>query len=242
MERDRKKESDEIALFKGHYLEKFLTLEFAIEGIIIQFFSDHYNGKSKRKKGIAEKENEQKENFFTHFLFIDSGFTFNSKLEGAKTIMQISNPDFFKAVSQKNKNLFNLIQHLNELRNIIAHTPAEYRDNTIVGSKAVRKFMGKQIKKIDAKTGKSNIIDVFEFVPVNNEYFISKEIRESLSFQLRSSMMILAIYAMEFPKFKGAKDGGKQMKDLLNIVKASSEESKLYGDVGVFRLFKEKKG
>src|SRR6185436_3180204 len=111
---------NKIALFKGLYIEEFLKIEYALEQIIMKFFKEYPTinilfgeQENKLQELKSDVRNLYYKAFFEHFLFIDSGFTFNTKLESVKTIIQLLNGNYYKTITQKGKNIFSLIQLLN---------------------------------------------------------------------------------------------------------------------------------
>lgn len=236
--------SKKIALFKGLYIEEFLKIEYEIESIILAFFKE-YPSKYLFVLGEANVKLEEVEIkirnynarfFFEHSLFIDPMFGFNAKLQSVKTIMQLLDGNYFNYL--KKKKLFYLIEHLNELRNVIAHNATGYKKSEMIGLKKSKQFKGEKKKMVDEKTGKTITVDEFSFKPKIDTYIISKGIQRQIFFQLTAARTILSIFQKtDYHLNRGVikKEDSEQGREVCNWLLTSHTG---FGEkAGIFKLF-----
>src|SRR5436853_7888895 len=112
-----KDEADKVALFKGQYIDEFLTVEHGLEKIIVKFFIEPHivpaggrGGLIGIQKEIDEigKRNNNIAVFFGHHLFVHSAFSFFAKLDSVIFIVQLLDGNYFDSL-KKNGNIFHLI-------------------------------------------------------------------------------------------------------------------------------------
>jgi|ERR1041385_5409576 hypothetical protein len=196
-------DANKIALFKGKYIAQFLNLEYGLERIIVRFFQEQYkigvHGLTSAMNEMSEiaKRNENVAIFFGHHLFAEPEFGFNVKLNSVKFIMQLLDTDYYESLKKNGKenvNVFLLMNQMGQLRNIIAHNPADYTNSGVIGFKFVKEIEETQREIFNDATKKIEIIKSYSVAPRVNEYLMPTEIQKQIFEQLLNVQAFLVMY------------------------------------------------
>lgn len=147
---------DELHQFIGKYIQYFVSLEIQIEKTIQLFFYEiplinAPLGKASDPDFVeADKiKSKRKELFIKKILFSNISFGFKERLDAFKFILQLCEPNFYKAVEDQKINYFDLIQKLSEFRNVLAHNRIGHAPDHFF-TKREKKIVLKKTKKEDA--------------------------------------------------------------------------------------------
>jgi len=235
---------NKIALFKGRFIEEFLEIEYLLEKIIVRYFMI-------QPQPLPEDFRLTKINypiavFFESFLFLDPAFGFNQKFNGAKLVMQLTDPNYYGVLtgtksSPKPLNIFNLIEYLSYFRNLMAHNLALC--NTPMGIEAIkfsREFYNRPSEIVDEITKKKIPVNNFGLSPKATFFIITQKAEAEIFSQLNVTNKFFSMYLHnDFKLNKETVSKENKYRDLGNTM---FNDSKIFAtDVGVFKFYTDQK-